>query len=388
MKKRNTKQKYNLPDDVKFCKKCVISNQRPRITFDEEGVCSACRFSEHKNSGINWDERRKELEDLCNKHRSNDGSYDVVVPGSGGKDSNYVAHMLKDQFGMTPLVVTWAPAIYTDIGRTNLTAMIDSGFDNILVTPNGSVHRKMTKAAFLEMGDPFQPFIYGQYSAPFRVAIQYGISLVFYGEDGEVEYGGSMDKADRASLDYDDFVDNRFSGIFPDFFQDYGVSDVDLKRYSLSTQELEKLKEMNIQQHFFSYYIKWIPQENFYYSLEHTGFELNDVRSEGTFTKYASLDDKLDGFHYYLAYIKFGLGRCTSDAAHEIRDGYLTREEGVSLVQKYDSEFPEKYYRTFLEYADISEEQFNEVIDSWRSDHLWEYKNNKWHLKHTVYDQD
>ena len=140
----------------------------------------------------------KELEDLCNKHRSNDGSYDVVVPGSGGKDSNYVAHMLKDQFGMTPLVVTWAPAIYTDIGRTNLTAMIDSGFDNILVTPNGSVHRKMTKAAFLEMGDPFQPFIYGQYSAPFRVAIQYGISLVFYGEDGEVEYGGSMDKADRA----------------------------------------------------------------------------------------------------------------------------------------------------------------------------------------------
>ena len=129
-------------------------------------------------------------------------------------------------------------------------------------------------------------------------------------------------------------------------------------------------------------------QENLYYSLEHTGFELNDVRSEGTFTKYASLDDKLDGFHYYLAYIKFGLGRCTSDAAHEIRDGYLTREEGVSLVQKYDSEFPEKYYRTFLEYADISEEQFNEVIDSWRSDHLWEYKNNKWHLKHTVYDQD
>ena len=96
--------------------------------------------------------------------------------------------------------------------------MIDSGIDNILVTPNGSVHRKMTKAAFLAMGDPFQPFIYGQYSAPFRVAIQYGISLVFYGEDGEVEYGGSMDKADRASLDYDDFVDNRF-GIFPDFFK-------------------------------------------------------------------------------------------------------------------------------------------------------------------------
>ena len=388
MKNRNTLKKYNLPEKVEFCSKCVISNQRPRITFDKNGVCSACIFAEHKNTGINWDKRRQELQILCDANRSSDGSYDVVVPGSGGKDSNYVAHMLKHEFGMTPLIVTWSPAIYTDIGRDNLTAFIDSGFDNILVTPNGAVHRLMTKAAFLEMGDPFQPFIYGQYSAPFRVAIQYKIPLVFYGEDGEVEYGGSMDKADRASLNYDDFVDNRFSGITPDFFAKYGVQEKDLLRYSLSKDELVQLKELDIQQHFFSYYLKWVPQENFYYALEHTGFELNNERSEGTFTKYASLDDQLDGFHYYLAYIKFGLGRCTSDTAHEIRDGYLTREEGISLIKKYDGEFPEKHYKTFLEYADITEDQFNEVIDSWRSDHLWEFKNEKWILKNTIFKKD
>ena len=171
--KKKTMELYNLPPDVKYCKRCALSNQRPRIVFDNEGICAACRFCDHKNNVIEWSKRENELVELCKKHRSSNGNYDVIVPGSGGKDSNYVAHMLKHKYNMHPLIVTWAPHIYTDIGKKNLTAMIDSGFDNILITPNGSVHRKLTKAAFIEMGDPFQPFIFGQYSAPFRIAIQY-----------------------------------------------------------------------------------------------------------------------------------------------------------------------------------------------------------------------
>ena len=383
--KKNVQEKYGLPANVKFCKKCVVSNQRPRIVFDDEGVCSACRFAEKKKNVINWSKRENELTQLCNKHRSKDGSYDVIVPGSGGKDSNYVAHMLKKKYDMHPLVVTWAPHIYTEIGRKNLTSFIDSGFDNILITPNGSVHRKLTKAAFIEMGDPFQPFIFGQYSAPFRVAIQYEIPIVMYGEDGEVEYGGSMEHADRASLSYDDFIANRFSSVFPESFEKYGITKEELNKYGLSKEELKKIKNLNIEQHFFSYYHKWIPQENYYYSVENTGFEANPVRNEGTFSKYASLDDKLDGFHFYLAYIKFGHGRCLSDAAHEIRDGHISREEAIALIKKYDGEFPKKYYQEFLEYCDITEQEFNDVIDMWRSDHIWEFKDNEWKLKHPVW---
>jgi len=383
--KKNIMKKYNLPSEVKFCKKCVISNQRPRITFDEEGVCSACRFAEYKQTGINWEEREKELTELCNQHRSNDGSYDVIIPGSGGKDSNYVAHMLKEKYDMRPLVVTWAPHIYTEIGRKNLTSFIDSGFDNILITPNGKTHRRMTKAAFVEMGDPFQPFIFGQYSAPFRVAIQYNISLVFYGEDGEVEYGGAMEHADRASLGYDDFVANRFSNVFPRSFEKYGITKEELNNYGLSEDELKKIKESNIEQHFFSYYHKWVPQENYYYAVEHTEFEANPVRSEGTFSKYASLDDKLDGFHYYLSYIKFGHGRCVSDTAHEIRDGHISRDEAIALIKKYDGEFPNKYFQDFLQYCDISEEFFWDVVESWRSDHIWKLENDSWILKTPVW---
>jgi N-acetyl sugar amidotransferase len=384
IKKRDVLKQYNLSSEVKYCKKCVVSNQRPRIVFDQEGVCSACRFAEYKKNDIDWEKRERELVALCNKYRRNDGRYDIVVPGSGGKDSNYVAHMLKHKYNMTPLIVTWAPAKYTDIGRKNLTAMIDSGFDNILVTPNGEVHKKLTKASFLEMGDPFQPFIFGQYSAPFRVAVQYDIELVFYGEDGEVEYGGAMEHADRASLSYDDFVKNRFSSVFPETFIQYGIEKKNLLRYGLSDNELKTIKTKNIQQHFFSYYHKWTPQENYYYSVEHTGFEANPTRTEGTYTKYAGLDDKFDGFHYYLAYIKFGLGRTNSDTAHEVRDGHIDREEAVALVNKFDGEFPIKYFKEFLEYCDISEDEFTQVIDSWRSEHLWTKVNNKWMLKHTV----
>ena len=386
--KKDIQNQYGLPSTVKFCKRCVVSNQRPRIVFDDEGVCSACRFADHKASVIDWSKRENELSILCDKHRSKDGSYDVIVPGSGGKDSNYVGHMLKEKYGMHPLVVTWSPHIYTEIGRKNLTAFIDSGFDNILVTPNGAVHRKLTKAAFVEMGDPFQPFIFGQYSAPFRAAIHYNVGLVFYGEDGEVEYGGAMEHADRASLPYADFVANRFSSVFPSSFEKYGISRQELDKYGLSKDELKKIKTLNIEQHFFSYYHRWIPQENYYYSVEHTGFEANPVRNEGTFSKYASLDDKLDGFHYYLAYIKFGHGRCMSDAAHEIRDGHITREEAVALIKKYDGEFPQKYFQDFLEYCDITESEFHDVIESWRSEHIWLHENDQWKLKNPVWESD
>jgi len=375
-----------LPPKVIFCKRCVVSNQRPRIVFDAEGVCSACRFAEHKKNVIDWTKREKELAELCNKHRSDDGSYDVIVPGSGGKDSNYVAHMLKHKYNMHPLVVTWAPHIYTDIGRQNLTSFIDSGFDNILVTPDGSVHRKLTKAAFIEMGDPFQPFIFGQYSAPFRVALQYKVPFVIYGEDGEVEYGGSMAHADRASLSYDDFVANRFSNIFPESFEKYGITKSELNKYGLSKNELKEIKKLDVEQHFFSYYHKWIPQENYYYSVEHTGFEANPVRNEGTYSKYASLDDKLDGFHFYLAYIKFGHGRCLSDAAHEIRDGHISREEAVVLIKRYDGEFPKKYYQEFLEYCGLTHHEFDSIIESWRSKHIWKLDNEEWVLRNPVWE--
>jgi len=375
---------YNLPSEVKFCKKCTISNQRPRISFDESGVCSACNFAEYKRTKFDWNQREKELVDLLMRFKRSDGGYEVIVPSSGGKDSAHIAHELKYKYGMNVLTVTWSPHLYTDIGLRNFQSMIHvGGIDNILGTPSGIIHRKLTKLAFEILGDPFQPFIYGQTNFPMQIAVRFKVPLIMYGENGEVEYGGDMKNAFKPTRDYkSDHKKHYFSGIAPEDLVHYGIDQKNLVSYlSPSHGELDANKT---EIHFYGYYKKWVPQENYYYCVEHTGFISNPVRNEGTYSKYASLDDQIDGFHYYLGFIKFGIGRATSDSAHEIRDSHLTREEGVQLVNKFDGEFPQKYFKRFLEYCEITEAHFREVVDSWRSPHIWKKVDDEWKLRHRV----
>lgn len=384
--------KQNSPKTVKFCKRCVISNQRPRIVFDENGVCSACRYAEHKRNGIDWGARQKKLVSLLDKHRKPSG-YDVVVPCSGGKDSAVVAHKLKHEYGMNPLCVKWAPFLYTDIGRRNFEAFVQSGFDCMVAWPNGIIHRKLARLSFEFLGDAFQPFVFGQLAYPMRIAHQFNIPLVFYGENGEAEYGGDPSANDKPCWDQSDW--DRI------YMKSAGISrllDIGKSLNVFSGREIREVSDfyslpiddcpdhVSPEFHWFGYYKKWHPQGNFYYASENTGFEPNTERSEGTYSKYASLDDKTDGFHYYMAYIKFGLGRCTSDAAHEVRDGDITREEAVALVGKYDGEFPRKYFREFLEYLGLDEIRFWQIVDRYRPARLWERKDKSWWLRHSIVD--
>lgn len=388
MQKKNVIQLYNLPEKVIFCKECTISNQRPRITFDISGVCSACNFAKYKKKSIDWNARENELKLLLKKHRKNDGSHDVIVPCSGGKDGGFVAHMLKYKYGMNPLTVTFAPSIYTDIGRKNLDNFINiGGFDHILGTVNGQTQRKMAKISFKKLGDNFQPFIYGQTNFPLKMAVQHDIKLIFYGENGEVEYGGDMKHSEsplKVMTHYDNIM---FSGISPESLIEEGVTESEIAPYLGPSKK--KVEECKVESHFFGYYHFWDPQENFYYCTKHNGFEVNGERSEGSYSKYASLDDQNDWLHYYLSFIKFGIGRASSDTAHEIRDGRISREEGIMLIKKYDGELSKKYFNVTLDYMSISEKEFWEVIDTWRSPHIWEKKGTQeeWTLKNTIWKE-
>ena len=169
--------KFGLPLEVKFCKLCTLSNQRPNseteyshtsdsikkaVNFGEDGICDPCKHNQDKKGKIDWKERSEQLHELCNEHRSKDGSYDCIVPGSGGKDSFYAAHKLKYEYGMNPLTITWAPNMYTQWGWNNFQKWIHAGFDNFLCTPNGLVHRLLTRLALENLFHPFQPFIFGQ----------------------------------------------------------------------------------------------------------------------------------------------------------------------------------------------------------------------------------
>tara|TARA_X000000950_G_scaffold289045_1_gene409322 strand:- start:777 stop:1949 length:1173 start_codon:yes stop_codon:yes gene_type:complete len=389
MKKKNfgwryKKKNYDLPKKVIFCKRCVMTNQRPRITFNQEGICSACQFTDIKNK-IDWKLRKQKLKKICNKYRKRDGSFDVIVPSSGGKDSGFVAHYLKNEFGMNPLTVTWAPHEYTSVGFENFQNHIKIGdLNNILCTPSGKIHRKLTNLGMKLLGDPFIPFIYGQHNVPYLIAQKFQIPFIMYGENSEVEYGGTKELNDAASLDqlkekrHDDIF---FSGLRLKEMIKAGIEEKDLYYYK---KPKPRRKDVKFKSYFMSYFHKWNPQENYYYCVKNTGFKPDSVRSEGTYTRFASLDDKLDGFHFYLMYIKFGIGRATSDVAHEIREGHMTREEGIELVKKYDGEFPEKFFHLFLEYCKLKQSEFYEIVDSWRADHIWGKTGNGWKLKHEI----
>jgi N-acetyl sugar amidotransferase len=365
---------------INFCTKCVVSDQRPRITLNKDGVCNACENIILKKN-IDWDNRKKKFFKLLKKYKKNNGDYDVVVPSSGGKDSAVVAHRLKYEFGMNPLTVTWSPLKYTAIGYENLMKFSQSGFPIIFGKPNGSVLGRLTKTTLMEMGDPFQPFIYGQVNFPLKIALKFKIGLIFDGENGEEEYGGAKN-IKKKGFEKEDSKKFWFSNYSPDYWKKKGFKQSELNIFKPSNEKY--LKKFKIERQFWSHYFKWDPQAHFYYSAKNTLFKPNFKRSEGTFSKYASLDDKFDGFHFYFMYLKFGIGRATSDASQEIRNGYITRKEGVNLVNKYDGEFPKEYFEEFLEFCDMNEEEFFKICEKWRSKKVWYKLNNKWKLKYKV----
>ena len=256
------KQFDKLPKDVIFCKNCVVSNQRPRTTFNKEGVCSACQWAYEKDHAIDWASREKELQDLCNKHRSKDGSFDVVVPGSGGKDSAFVAHQLKYKYKMNPLCVTWAPFEWTEIGSQNLQNFIHSGFTNITGQADGKLHRKMTRLAFELKGDAWEPFTYGQKAWAFHIAQKFNIKLIFYGENGELEYGGSEKYKNLPKESTDEWEYEYFKGASVDTLVKKGIeigvlSKEDANNPTISLYKPpspELILDKGIEMHWFSYY--------------------------------------------------------------------------------------------------------------------------------------
>jgi len=175
-----------------------------------------------------------------------------------------------------------------------------------------------------------------------------------------------------------------FSGLNLDKLSKEKIFKKDLEIYKPISRDL--VKKNKIEVHFFSYYKKWSPHENYYYVMKNCNFTTNqDGRSEGTYTKFSSLDDKLDGQHYFTTFIKFGIGRATADCCRDIRDGFLTRDEAIKLVKKYDGEFPKKYFLDFLNYIKMSPDEYWDIIDKIRPRHLWKKSGNKWELKKTVY---
>ena len=414
--------KYGLPEEVRFCRKCVISNQRPNseiehqykqstikktINFDEEGICDACRVAEEK-ADIDWLEREAMLREVCDRHRRTDGHYDCLCPGSGGKDSIRAYQLLTRKYDMHPLMATFAPTIFTEWGRRNLERWSQNSGDHILWSPNGRTYRLLARFAVENLFYPQQPFILGLKNAPPKIAAQHDISLVFYGEN-EAEYGNPKEEfaaPDRLTKYFTNVPTDSIAlgGVgIEELTEEYGLKPVDLKMFLPGDPEL--FINNNIQVLQLGYYERWHPQGSFYEAMQNYGFEISPDRQVGTHTKYTSIDDLMDEYYYWTYFIKFGIGRATADVSQEIRSGDITREEGISLVARYEGEFPSEMINDVCDFLSISKSEhpiayslfeqpkmdldyFMHLADRFRSPHLWDHVDNQWRLRYKVTDSN
>ena len=356
-----------------------MPNARPRIQFDAEGVCNACRFAETK-AGIDWAARRRAFEDLVAQYKGR-GPYDCIVPWSGGKDSSTIAHRLKFDFGLNPLLVTFSPLVPNDVGAANREALLRLGFDSLTVRPNQMVSRRLARRFLIERGNPKVHWDAVVNAAPLQVAVERRIPLVFYAEHGESEYGGRVLSEDhRRVRDLAEVLEHQI-GDDPSNWTDDLIAPRDLVPY-LYPPVADVARE-GVKALYFGWFFRWSMLDNWTYIKGVTPFATDPRgRTEGTFTNFDSLDDRIDSLYYHLQYIKFGFGRATRDACRMIQNGQMTRAEGLDMARRYDDEFPQAHLAEVLDFLDMDEATLRSTIDRHRNPEIWVERGNRWELRH------
>lgn len=362
-------------NDLKWCSNCLAMSTRPRITFDDRGFCNACRWMEAKKE-LDWDKRKSELNLLLDKHRRSDNYFDCVVPVSGGKDGSYVAYNLKHKFGMNPLCITVTPPLSLELGELNLKAFIESGYNHISVNAPYQAMQALNKQGLIDMGFPYYGWLIAIKSAPINIAARLGINLIFYGEDGEVEYGGSTetDKDPIYGIEYIKKV--YLEGGYNKVLENSSLDQKDLNFFYFPPDTALQKSSLDITH--WSYFENWDPYRNYLVAKEHCGLAEADNTNSGTFTNFAQNDQALYSLHAYIMYLKFGFGRANQDASIEIRRGAMDRDQAVNLVELYDGVFPEHFKDIYLAYYQMTEKEFDAALDKWVNRDLFQKINEKW----------
>ena len=365
--------------NVRYCTRCLMPNTRPRVVFDGQGVCNACRNAEEK-AMIDWSARKEEMLSLVDQYRPKKGPYDCIVPWSGGKDSSTIAHRLKFELGLNPLLVTFSPLLPNDVGVHNREELLKEGFDHLMVRPNQKVARRLSRRFFIERGNPKIHWDAGINAIPVQMAVKLGIPLIFYAEHGESEYGGRvLNEESKKIRDFTEVLEHQI-GDDPVNWMDDEIEERDLAPYIYP--DLSEVENVGVKALYFAYFSKWSMFENYNYIKDKIDFKTDPKgRTDGTFTNFDSLDDKIDNLYYYMQYVKFGFGRAVRDVSRMIQNGHMSREEGLSLVRLYDSEFPSSYHDDHANYLNLSEAEFVETVDRHRNPEIWDWKGNQWGLK-------
>jgi N-acetyl sugar amidotransferase len=339
---------------------------RPRIQFDNLGICNACVWAKEK-SVVNWKARREELTALCNQYRKTSG-YDVIVPYSGGKNGAYIAFKLKNEYGMNPLCVTIRPPMEDPIGEQNIKNFIAKGFSHLFVSPDPVAGRVLDKHEFVNKGIPMHAFMIAVQTAILRVAVAMEIPFIMYAEEGESEYGGSTELKNSPTYSIDHGNKYYLSGTDPNSYHEI-FPELNLYWYTYpGFREIEDLQPMVCH---WSYFENFVNYEHYLLAKDKLGLIERESRNIGAIENFSATDTNLIHLYFYLMYLKFGFGRTTSEVGNEIRRGAMTRDQAKTLVNSFDGEIPSAHFDAYFEFYDMTSSQFHDVLGKWANKDLF-----------------
>lgn len=367
-----------------YCKRCVLPRTKPGLTFDNEGICSACR-SVDKKYQINWQERSIKLKGICDQIRNkNKGGYDCIVPVSGGKDSTYQLFLMSKVYKLKTLAVTLQAHVQTKEGIENLNSMVNNlNCDLFKVIVRPSVLRKMKRIAFYEIGNPNYAEHRVVFSAVARTALFYNVPLVAWGEDIGVEFGGNISKSSKDEGSAEDLINN-------DLFRETKFNDLysdKLKHKELFFYEhpdIQEFKKQNIKSIYLGYFHWWDGYKH-YLVAKSSGFKGREKGNlSGNIINYDNIDEKLCEIHIWIKFLKLGFWRPHDSCCYKIWNGYMSRKEAVEYVREVQYQFPFEYLDEWLDYYQLTRQEFFEVAEKWRNLDLWEKRGNDWRLKNEI----
>ena len=367
---------------MKYCNRCVMPDTKPGVRIDEKGVCSACRAVEAKKL-INWEARHEELKQICEDiKRTNTSCYDAIVPVSGGKDSQYQVWMMKEVFKMNVLCVCFSNHLPTEEGIYNLNQMVEAyGVDLVKVNVKNSAYRKLRRKAFFQIGEPSWAEHCGVFSSVANVALIYNVPIIMWGEDIAVEFGGKTSKvrkADARDINRNDLIKGK--NVIEWCDEDILESDVFFFKYPA----MEEFEKRGIKSLYLGYYHNWDGKLH-YEHVQKYGFQPRKKGPlKGNYLHYDNIDEKLCEICIWLKYIKFGFWRPTDQCCYQIWNGRMTRAEAVKIVNELSSQFPDEYFKDWLDYHMITENQFWEVVEKYRNKNIWEKIGGEWRLKYPL----
>lgn len=361
------------------CKTCLNMSNRPRIEFDEKGRCNACQWAEEKRTTVDWTKRQAELKELLDKYRNPNG-YDCIVPVSGGKDSSYVSWKVKYEWGMNPLCVTVNPPLAFPEGEANLKNFAEKGFDLLAITPNPTIMRKLNRIGLMESGVPLLGWQIAVQTAVARVACAYKIPIIIYGEDGEVEYGGTTKTKNQMCYDIQYAKDIYLHGSMK-YIDQLDLPANELLQWTYPSDK--DIQAIDLKATHWSYFENWDSERNAELAIREFGLIKRET-AKASYSNTGQNDTALYDLHTYLMFLKFGFGRATQDAGIDIRRGAMTREEGLKMVALYDEVYPEQYIPLYLDYYQITKDELDAIFDKWANKELLHKVNGIWVKKEEI----